>query len=641
MSAQNNKNKRIWNAHMADPTQLPSHESIVRDSWTRCRDFGLTHLTPPTFGRPPQGEISALLESQHFLVQTTHREVLPYYENILANSSCLIMLADSQGHLLQSWGDQRFIEPTLSSGFVAGAGWLERDTGTNAIGTALACGQAVHIQRDEHFLKANRFMAGSASPIFDAQRQLIGVLDVSSDSYLPPSHTLGMVKMMSQSVENRLILNLFKGEYFQLTFNTGLDNLDSQWAGLLVFDEAGLIVSANRRADNLLGVGLSRVNIENLFDLPLRQLLNQPEGLPFPLRAAGRYRFHGLLKRPQKASIQARDFRTQPPTEQTPEGFTLASINLGDPRIAKAVRQAERLLEKDIPILIHGETGVGKEVFVKALHRASSRAKQPLMAVNCAAIPAELVESELFGYEKGAFTGANQKGSIGLIRKANKGTLFLDEIGDMPLKVQARLLRVLQERSVQPLGSSELYPVDIRLISATNRSLRQDVEAGLFRQDLYYRISGLNLELPPLRERDDKAALFQRVWEHHREPHQWAGLSAEVLELFRQHPWPGNLRQLSSVIQVALAMADEQPIRPEHLPDDFFADLKPASLPNKTPAPAYGRTGEHQEEDEDLAAVLRACGGNISHMARQLGVSRNTLYKRLREKGLYPEGPLR
>ncbi|MET1081011.1 MAG: sigma-54-dependent Fis family transcriptional regulator [Pseudomonas sp.] len=628
---------------MAVPAPAPSHDTLIQDSWARCREFGLTHLSAPTFTRPAQGDVSALLESQHFLVQTTHREVLPFYENILANSNCLIMLADSQGQLLQSWGDQRFIEPAHAPGFVAGASWLERFTGTNAIGTALTSGQAVHIQHDEHFLKANRFMTGSASPIFDAKRQMIGVLDVSSDSYLPPSHTLGMVKMMSQSVENRLILNLFQGNYYQLTFNTGLDNLDSQWAGLLIFDDSGQVVSANRRADTLLGVGLSRVTIESLFGLPLRQLLNQPEGLPFALRAAGRYRFHGVLKRPQQApAIQARDFRPAPAVsaiETAAEGddFTLASINLGDPRVDKAVRQAERLLEKAIPILIQGETGVGKEVFVKALHRSSSRAKQPLIAVNCAAIPADLVESELFGYEKGAFTGASQKGSIGLIRKAHKGTLFLDEIGDMPLKVQARLLRVLQERSVQPLGASEPHAVDIRLVSATNRSLRQDVLDGLFRQDLYYRISGLNLELPPLRERTDKAALFQRLLAYHREAGQYAGLSDEVAGLFHDHPWPGNLRQLSSVIQVALAMADDQPIGVEHLPDDFFADLHSAASVQVTvpSAPTASRPDPAEPvADADLASQFQACGGNISHLARRLGVSRNTLYKRLREQGL-------
>ena len=612
---------------MAETAALP-HDTIIQDSWSRCRDFGLTHQSAPSFGRPALGEVSALLESQHALVQTTHQEVLPYYGNILANSNCLIMLADNQGQVLQSWGDQRFVEPHRAAGFRAGASWLERHTGTNAIGTVLSCGQAVHIQHDEHFLKANRFMTGSASPIFDEQRQIIAVLDVSSDSYLPPSHTLGMVKMMSQSVENRLILNLFSGRYFQLTFNTSLNNLGSPWAGLLVFDEQGQVVSANRRADSLLGVGLARVNIESLFDVPLQQLLNQPEGLPFGLRAAGRFSFHAQVKRPQQpAAIQARDFRPVQPAQGDSTGLTLASINLGDPRVEKAVRQAERLLEKDIPILVHGETGVGKEVFVKALHQASSRASQALIAVNCAAIPAELVESELFGYEKGAFTGANQKGSIGLIRKAHKGTLFLDEIGDMPLRVQARLLRVLQERCVQPLGSSELFAVDIRLISATNRPLRQDVDSGLFRQDLYYRISGLSLALPPLRERTDKVAMIQRIWEHQREPRQWAGLSREVLELFQRHPWPGNLRQLSSVMQIALAMAEDQPIRPEHLPDDFFADL------HQDPPAADSPVELAPEDHQDLHAQLHACGGNISQLARRLGLSRNTLYKRLRAQG--------
>ncbi|MBN0979683.1 sigma-54-dependent Fis family transcriptional regulator [Pseudomonas sp. SDM007_2] len=603
---------------MTAPAPLLPHDTIIQDSWRRCRAFGLDHQSAPSFDQLPAEGISQLLESQHALVQTTHQEVLPYYENILSNSNCLIMLADNQGQVLTSWGTQRFIEPKLARGFSAGASWRERSTGTNAIGTALACAQAVHIEHDEHFLKANRFMTGSAAPIFDANREIIAVLDVSSDSYLPPSHTLGMVKMMSQTVENRLILNLFGGDHFQLTFNTGLNNLDSQWAGLLIFDESGQVLSANRRADNLLGISLSRVMIDSLFKVSLLELLNQPEGLPFALQAAGRNRFQCLLKRPKQAPVQARVF-----SEPAAVPIGLKTLHFGDSRVEKAVRQAERLLEKDIPLLIHGETGVGKEVFVKALHQASSRSQQAFIAVNCAAIPAELVESELFGYEKGAFTGANQKGSIGLIRKADKGTLFLDEIGDMPLPTQARLLRVLQERCVQPVGSSELFPVDLRIISATNRSLREQVQVGRFREDLYYRIGGLTLELPPLRERSDKQALFKQLWQQHRDPTQWAGLSAEVLALFEQHPWPGNLRQVSSVMQVALAMAEDQPIRPEHLPDDFFVDLGQASPP--TPL-VMGDLDDSQNLQQQLAAV----GGNISHLARELGVSRNTLYKRLR-----------
>ncbi|KPZ11655.1 Sigma-54 dependent transcriptional regulator [Pseudomonas amygdali pv. ulmi] len=605
------------------------HDIIIQDSWRRCRDFGLSHQTRPSFGQLPGAEVSRLLERHHGLVQTTHQEVLPVYENILSNSNCLILLADPQGQLLKSWGAQRFVESSQAQGFMAGASWSERGTGTNAIGTALACEQAIHIEPDEHFLKANRFMTGSASPIFDADRRIIAVLDVSSDSFLPPSHTLGMVKMMSQSVENRLILDQFRDSHYQLIFNTGLNNLDSQWAGLLIFDESGQILCANRRADNLLGTTPSGASIETLFKCPILQLLSETEARPFALHAFGNNRFQCLLKRPTRKPLKLHSVQpAQAPV--APRSLDLEAISLGDAKIEKAVNQAQRLLEKDIPLLIHGETGVGKEVFVKALHQASTRATQPLIAVNCAAIPAELVEAELFGYERGAFTGASQKGSIGLIRKADKGTLFLDEVGDMPLPVQARLLRVLQERCVQPLGSSELYPVDIRLISATNRSLRDQVQTGHFRQDLYYRISGLNIELPPLRERTDKHALIQRIWERHRDAHQRAGFSREVLELFEHHPWPGNIRQLNSVIQVALALADEQPISTEHLPEDFLLDMgmdEDCREPVKTQESTV-----RLHTTEDLSQLFQAAGGNISQLAKRLGVSRNTLYKRLREQ---------
>jgi len=622
---------------MASPAQPISHQALIEGSWSRCERYGLNPLSIPSFGDPAESDVNALLERQHNLVQTTQREVLPYYENILSNSSCLILLADSAGQLLESWGDRRFVEPAQRRGFKPGASWMERDTGTNAIGTALASGQAVHIQREEHFLKANRYLCGAASPIYDAQRQLIAVLDVSSDSYLPPSHTLGMVKMMSQSVENRLILNLFRDDYFQLTFNTGQDNLDSQWAGLLVFDESGLIVSANRRADNLLGVALACSRIDGLFDIGLQQLLGQPEDQPMLLRTTGNHRFHGLVRRPQKPRIQARDFRTS--ASKPKLVIDLASIDQGDPQVHKAVRQAQLMLEKDIPVLVSGETGVGKEVLVKALHAASSRSNAPLIAVNCAAIPSELIESELFGYEKGAFTGAHHKGSLGLIRKADGGVLFLDEIGDMPLSLQARLLRVLQERSIQPLGGGEPYRVDFRLICATNRSLRQEVESGRFRQDLFYRVSGLGIELPPLRDRHDKHALFQRVWEQYREPQQWAGMSSEVLRLFESHPWPGNLRQLSTVMQVALALAQDQPIRLEHLPDEFLSDTQAGQTShdgNGPPVPTGKTLPFSGAPDKPLKAQFEACRGNVSHLARHLGVSRNTLYKRLRAEGLYP-----
>ena len=477
---------------------------------------------------------------------------------------------------------------------------------------------------------------------------------------------------MSQAVENRLIVKMFSAENFMLSFNTNFDNIDSQWAGLIVFNEDGTIISANCRAELLLGQNLALAHISDIFDYPLRDLKNHPDSMPLKLPALGRFQMHGILRRPEKKIVQALDFRQRHLKKRPVDSnlITLERLSFGDQLVDRAVTQAKKVIEKDIPILIAGETGVGKEVFVSALHEFSSRRSYPLVAVNCAAIPAELVESELFGYEKGAFTGANNKGSIGLIRKAHRGTLFLDEIGEMPLKVQARLLRVLQERKVVPLGSTEAFPVDIKLISATNRSLRDDVEQGLFRQDLYYRVSGLNLELPPLRKRQDREALFQEVYQLFSTPEQPSQLSAEIVNLFLQHPWPGNLRQLASVLQIALAMAENEVIQLWDLPDDFLSDIHKSSvdrdsetvfgdesaqrmaemgalvrhaapspirdaLPPRESLPAEAAPEPIETDAEvDLLLLFQQHKGNISSLAKALSISRNTLYKRLKAEGI-------
>ncbi|KZM42625.1 Fis family transcriptional regulator [Marinomonas sp. SBI22] len=609
-------------------TEKPdSHQEIIDNSWDRCRKYGLTHSSEININRPQADVISDIVEANNFLVHTTHTEVLPYYEHILSNTECLIMLADHSGRVLDSWGDQRFMNSERKAMFEQGVAWQERSLGTNAIGTALATGQPVQIERDEHFLKANRFMVGSAAPIYDVNRELVGVIDVSSDAYLPQAHTLGMVKMMTQSVENRLIISMFKDEAFTLTFNTNLDILDSQWSGLIVFNEEGSIISANRRAELLLAQDLALLNIESILNISLRELKNHPEELPLDLVACNKFRIYGMLKRPNMPKPRELDFRKQ--IKPVPQAFTLESINLGDSKLKRAIDQASRVIEKDIPILIHGETGVGKEVFVKALHNSSSRAQMPLVALNCAAIPADLVESELFGYEKGAFTGANNKGSIGLIRKAHKGTLFLDELGDMPHNVQARLLRVLQERQVTPLGSTENYSVDVRLISATHKSLKQSVALGEFRQDLFYRVSGLNISLPALREREDKQLLFQQVLNHYSEANIPPLLSASVTKLFGSYSWPGNIRQLVSVLQIAEIMSDGQSIQLMDLPDDFIQEVEEEQRQveeNIDDAPP--------ERQDNWLAIFEANDRNVSRTAKALNISRNTLYKKLRELDL-------
>ncbi|GGX74646.1 sigma-54-dependent Fis family transcriptional regulator [Saccharospirillum salsuginis] len=645
-------------------TEQKKHKEVIQESWYRCEQFGLEHGSQPDFATLPKGELSDRIDQHHSLLETTENEVLPYYENILSNSACMIVLADRQGHVLNTWGQSRFGHGS-NHGLIGGNQWSEMGVGTNAIGTALATGHAIQVGRDEHYLRANRFMIGSASPIYDTHNDLVGVLDISSDAYLPQDHTLGMVKLMSLSVENRLIYAAFQKDHFILTFNTNVVSLDSHWSGILVLDDNGTIVSANRRAEVVLAQDLALLNVNQVFDCEMREIKHHPPTLPMKLKAMGRYQMYVKVIPPLAPVMKAPDFRNRPdyvpppaqadsdalpydlsayteadtgpataepeqpaaarkPAPDTPpipeNVIPLDELEHGDDRVRRVVRQAHKIMEKDIPILIHGETGAGKEILVRSLHYHSSRAREMLVAVNCAAIPAELVESELFGYEKGAFTGAHTKGSIGLIRRAHRGTLFLDEIGEMPLTVQSRLLRVLQERVVTPLGSSEAFPVDIKLISATNRILKEEVAEGRFRQDLYYRISGLNIELPSLRDRADKKALIKYVHERLRQEEPGPSLTDSLHQLLDRHPWPGNMRQLVHVLKVGMAMADGEPLEDWHLPDDFFDEL------DKVPTESVAK-GADEPLERLIPRLLREYNGNVSQTAKAAGVSRNTVYK--------------
>jgi transcriptional regulator with PAS, ATPase and Fis domain len=296
------------------------------------------------------------------------------------------------------------------------------------------------------------------------------------------------------------------------------------------------------------------------------------------------------------------------------------------------IGKVNKVLGRDIPILIMGETGTGKELLAQAIHNDSPRSQGPFVAVNCASIPETLIESELFGYEDGAFTGARKKGAVGKILQANGGTLFLDEIGDMPFPLQAHLLRVLQERTVTPLGSGKSIPVNVELICATNHNLRERIAKGLFREDLYYRLNGLVVKLPPLRDRTDLDVVVKKILGNESEGRQYR-MSDEVLQLFRRHKWPGNFRQLTNLLRTAMIMAgDEEEIHLRHMPDDFLDDIgtgpAPAALASADRMVAAGANLEEMEHTVILKS-LEAHDGNVSATARALGISRNTIYRKL------------
>ncbi|HEA53084.1 sigma-54-dependent Fis family transcriptional regulator [Marinobacter antarcticus] len=624
--------------------------SDVAKSWDRCIAYGLDHAYEPVAIAANSLQLEDLARQYEELLSSTEAEVLPYYRNVLSNSRCLILLADQNATVLKSWGDTRITETRLKPWFQEGSNWREQQCGTNAIGTAIATGRAVQIQRNEHFLKLHRSIIGSAAPIFDTRKQLTGVLSVFSDAYLPQAHTLGMVRLLSQSVENRLLNRQFAADYFQLTLNTTADNFDSPWSGILICDDSGQVIASNQRADQLLGTQTSDAILDDLFTTHRNHILGHAEHAPMQLTTRSKVRLSARLKRPStvaKASLEMTASEPVSANHEEPTGF--AGLEYGDAAVRRCAEQSLKVLERGVPVLITGETGVGKEVLVNALHRATHRRNQPLVAVNCAAIPPELVESELFGYEPGAFTGARAQGSLGFIRKAHKGMLFLDEIGEMPLSAQSRLLRVLQERVVTPVGATESVPVDILLITATNRSPSASIESGQFRADLYYRINGLCIELPALRNRTDKRNLIQHIYRQHRDPVQTETLSPRVLSALDNHPWPGNIRQLVNVLRVAIAIADGENVQIWHLPTDFLAEFdstafSPASKtdsiepPDRVEqAPSKAGTQRKSDSNDKLAHTLRVyhmCKGNVSNASRELSISRNTLYKRLRELGI-------
>jgi transcriptional regulator with PAS, ATPase and Fis domain len=313
----------------------------------------------------------------------------------------------------------------------------------------------------------------------------------------------------------------------------------------------------------------------------------------------------------------------------------LNELELGDRKMQALISKALKVVGHDIPIMIEGESGTGKELLARALHMAGPRKNGPFVPVNCASIPEGLIESELFGYQEGAFTGANRKGHIGKIREADKGTLFLDEIGEMPLQLQARLLRVLQDRMVSPLGGIGSFRVELSVVCATNRRVRDAVAAGTFREDLYYRLNGLLLTLPSLKEREDRVLLSRKILDGLSGAERTVSISPEVLLIFENHPWPGNIRQMHNVLRTALALlGDGHEITVDELAEDFVEQAgcgaSGVNICRKASAVSTRNELLADVEAKCISSTLDRTGGNIAAAARIMGIGRNTLYRKLR-----------
>lgn len=593
-------------------------------------------------------ELKRLMASQHELLVHS-RPVMDVLFAQVQGSQSMVILADARGTLMHTLGQADFLQRAQQVALSCGASWHEQHRGTNAIGTALAEGCEINIHGGEHFLERNEFLTCTAAPIMSATGKLLGVLDISGDHRAGHPHTHGLVSMAARLIENRLI-TATAAPYIRLHLHTQREGIGTVAEGIVLLSGDGWVVGGNRAGMDwmrLAPADIGSAQINTLLDVPLNTLLAQHYHRPTePVRVQ---RLNGetlfVLIQPQQGTLSGRtpvlanpQPQANPTPPPTPAGDALAQLDTGDVRWRSAADKARRVAGKPIPLLIQGESGVGKELFARAVHDSGPRRAKPFVAINCAAVPENLIEAELFGYAPGAFTGARRDGSPGRVREAQGGTLFLDEIGDMPLAMQARLLRVLQERQVSPLGGGPSVAVDFALICATHCKLREAAEQGRFRSDLYYRINGLTVQLPPLRERTDFAVLTKRLI-NDLNPGRQVGMAPELLERLRQHPWPGNLRQYANVLRTASAMldTDETCIDWVHLPDDIQDDLSAQAQTNQAQDAIKSETIQTAPSARNLQELahdamrqaIHSSRGNMSQAARQLGISRQTLYRKL------------
>ncbi len=618
--------------HLVECGKLPPTgllDAVVARSWQRSIDAGLV-----PFGRPAEpdlltsGPLAQVIERRRSLL-TRARPVMDYLHAQTRGSGCMVILADDQGILLEALGDADFVSRAERVTLMPGASWHERHRGTNAIGTALAEAAPVAVHGGEHFLEHNGFLTCAAAPLIGPDGRLLGVLDISGHRRSRQTHTAGLVRAAAHMIENRLFDSHHDGDT-RLHFHPQADGIGTVAEGLAAVTEDGRIIGANRAGMALFGLeaaDLGRTTLERVLRLRLAELLSWGQSRPGAVMATTRVDGQTLFLRVDSARRRASARPVELPARSA-IADPLSALDTGDARLSQMIGRARKVLDKPIPLVLHGESGVGKEVFAKAVHASGPRRRAAFVAVNCAALPEHLIEAELFGYAPGAFTGARREGSPGRIREANGGTLFLDEIGDMPLALQCRLLRVLQDRQVSPLGGGKVEAVDFALITATHRLLKTEIDAGRFRADLYYRLNGLTLSLPPLRERSDFTTLVGRLVDGIA-PAAGIALGAEVAAAFAGYHWPGNLRQLANTLRTACAMLDpgESRIDWHHLPDDLVEDLG-SSPPPRLDLTAPGTL--RQASDSLIGHTVATSRGNLSEAARRLGVSRNTLYRRLR-----------
>jgi sigma-54 dependent transcriptional regulator, acetoin dehydrogenase operon transcriptional activator AcoR len=688
-------------------------------SWRRCSDRGLDPAQAPDLISDKQAlrQVPPAIARHLAIVRPAMEDVYQFIEG----SQSAIAFADSDGRLHDLIGDPEFLEDVRTIGWTIGSCWNEERAGTNGLALALIDSFPTQVRGNEHYWSLLTSYCTAGAPIYDSLGGLIGALAVITPVERWSLHTLGMISAAAGAVTGELHLNLWQGSANELLseLNAIVQTLSE---GILLLQSDGTIKQMNGRAGQLLGVAPTRV-----VGRRLAEVVETPAPIETAL-SAGREMydeevvFHAQGTRivclctlraiasalqdvePPMALTTSTPAPGRPGKPQTtglhvtPQGpkreyvLTLRSIErvqrlvhrmsgaqarmrfgniVGEsPALLEAIRLAKIAAQSASTVLLHGETGTGKEIFAQSIHNGGPRADGPFVAVNCAAIPRELISSELFGYEGGAFTGADRQGRPGKFELASGGTLFLDEVGDMPRDLQTSLLRALETRTIVRVGGQNVIPVDVRIITATHKDLDQEVQRGDFRSDLYFRLNVFPIEVPSLRERPGDVALLlqhslQRLSTRLRRS---LSIEAEALAALEAYSWPGNVRELENVIERAVYVSETGAIRLSDLSDQIRAlaahiparpslqaqygalgaapllDTRVDAPPQQPHEPAQtggqgalSRPLRQESETAEAALIQRTLvsyGGNVTQAAASLGISRTTLWRKKARYGL-------
>lgn len=634
--------RHIWEQFVQNDFLDSRVQPVVAESWKKCKRYGLD----PWGGlgkQADEGMFKSILAENKLLLDTALPIMQSVYE-IVDRSHFLMVLTDSVGYVLETIGDNTVIEMSSVLRFKKGALWSDLEVGSNAIGIALDYDTAIQMSAAEHYCQPHHNWTCSAAPIHGINGEIVGCINMSGSAVSAHPHTLGLVVAAAFSIESQL--SVLHSAHLMRTA------LEGSAGSIVLLNDSFIPIWANKAAEHMLTMSISSLEQTDframMPDVDWNQIKRwDKRGQYFtnntrcmtdgkvlycsasisPTLESGSRTFTVMLKK-QEHLIDSVNKMSGNQAK-----YTFESIYAYDPAMKKVVALAQKFARYDGSILIEGESGTGKELFAQAIHNASNRYKGPFVAVNCASLPRDLIESELFGYEKGAFTGALKEGSPGKFELANHGTLFLDEIGEMPLEFQAKLLRAVETLQIRRLGGQQERKLDVRVIAATNRNLRQESVLGRFRHDLYYRLNVLKLDIPPLRERPlDIRLCAQNFLDrfNNRYPEMKKTMQDDFLHALESYSWPGNVRELHNSIERTFYACGSDSFTAEDFSNVTGVVYPPsAGVPTSSGEGAKGKIAE-------ISGALTQANGDINLAAQQLKISRATLYRRIKTLGIQP-----